>query len=219
MSALYNQKLSEALLSVQREFQYSCQIEMFDVSEHFTTIYTNPSDYDFDDEKIKTYYTHSRALQAKNYDGTSCGYMFWDEIHPSEAMHTALANHALEFMHEKFELLSPTHESEKLNTHAQLLKDFGYKFDIYNQKNNEAWFGVYSFFSYPTLTIDIELSAFENLEHILHHAFTIKTDYVLEIFKQLGWIDNKLQFTASTPVEIIQIEEQRQGSHHVIPCL
>lgn len=220
MSLLYNQKLSEALQDVQREFQHSCQIEIFDVREHFTTIYTNPSDYGFDSGKIKTYYTQSRALQAKNYDGTSCGYMFWDEIHPSEAMHTALADHALEFIHEKFELLSPTNESGKHNKRTQLLKEFCYQLDSYNQKNNEAWFGIYSFFSYPTLTIDTKLSAFENLENIFHHAFTLKTSYVLDIFQNLGWIDSKLRFTDSTPVEIIQIEEQRQGSHHlVIPGL
>lgn len=214
MSALYNQKLTAALQSVQREFQHSCQIEMFDVSEHFTTIYTNPVDHGFDSSKMKKYYTQSRALRSKAHDGSSDGYMFWDEIHPSEDMHTKLADHALEFIHEKFELLSPTNESGKQNTHTQLLKDFSYKFDVYNQKNNEAWFGVYSFFSYPTLEIDTDLSADENLEHILHHAFTLKTDYVLDIFKQLGWIDRKLRFTTSTPVEIIQIEEQRQGAHH-----
>ena len=210
MSALYNQKLSEALLSVQREFQHSCQIEMFDVSDHFTTIYTNPSDYGFDNSKMQKYYTQSRALCSKDYDGSSADYMFWDEIHPSEDMHTKLADHALEFIHEKFELLSPTNESGKNNTHIQLLKDFSYKFDIYNQKNNEAWFGIYSFFSYPTLTIDTKLSASENLEHIIYHTFTLKTDYVLDIFKDLGWIDSKLRFSGATPVEIIQIEEQRQ---------
>lgn len=214
MSALYNQKLSEALQGIQREFQHSCQIEIFNVSDHFTTIYTNPGDFGFHIDKRKKYFTQSHELRSKCHDGSSNGYMFWDEIHPSEDMHTKLADHALKFIHEKFELLSPTNESGKNNTHAKLLKKFSYKFDIYNQKNNEAWFGVYSFFSYPTLTIDTELSAFENLENIFHHAFTLKTFYVLDIFKQLEWIDRKLRFTASTPVEIIQIEEQRQGSHH-----
>ncbi len=99
-SEYFNKQLAARCEELNKKYKDSpINLSVFDVHSQFEEVYKNPSQYGFEQDKLKKPYTDSAEFE-KNKINPECiekiispakGYMFWDDVHPTMAMHHFLA--------------------------------------------------------------------------------------------------------------------------------
>jgi len=173
----FNTLLSEKILNIKNEYP-NCSIDLYDVNSVFSLVAETPQEFGLDANKIDTpltnapkFYTFSKEEENR--------YMFWDEVHPTEAMHKILSiklSSAILALNYDFEA-----PKESL---VQLFKE-AYGINLENAQ--QAWCGMFTrkpSFNYldPNLT----------LETIFTHAYKEKGRTLNVIQNDLGWVDRNL---------------------------
>jgi len=101
-SEYFNRQLAarcEVLNKKYKDTLTPINLSIFDAHSQFEEVYKNPKQYGFDEDKLKTPYTHSAEFEKnqKNPEliakktSPAKGYMFWDDVHPTMAMHHLIA--------------------------------------------------------------------------------------------------------------------------------
>ncbi|BCA96029.1 thermolabile hemolysin [Legionella antarctica] len=101
-SEYFNMQLATRCEELTKKYQdspRSLNLSVFDVHSQFEEVYENPSLYGFDQDKLKIPYTASAEFEKNKINprlvagkiSPAKGYMFWDDVHPTMAMHHFLA--------------------------------------------------------------------------------------------------------------------------------
>jgi len=122
-SKYFNQQLAAKCQELNEK--YGANLSVFDVSGLFEEVYHNPEKYDFDKDKLTTPYTTSAVFKENENNpvdkaekiSPAKGYMFWDDVHPTETMHNWLAEKFQDKYNNAFEFVSP--EPIKLKAHEE----------------------------------------------------------------------------------------------------
>lgn len=179
-------------------------IDLFDANKAFTHVYHNPENYGFDRNKLTQPYTEIKGFNLNNPPSAK-GYMFWDKIHPTEAVHEIIAQNFETEYTEKYEFAVP---------HESLITVFR---EHYGQKWKDDLDGFFGFFRKSRFTNykDKGLS----LDEIFRHALFEDGKRSRAVIMQLGWIDSNGQLLA-THKPLVQAWEQVQKDHQETPsCL
>ncbi|CEG57885.1 SGNH/GDSL hydrolase family protein [Legionella fallonii] len=105
----FNRKLAERCAELNQKYKdlhIPINLYIDDINTDFKKIYDNPEQYGFDKSKQKTPFTSSEQFEKdkenpeyeKDKLSPADGYMFWDDVHPTEDMHNRLG----EIFKEKF---------------------------------------------------------------------------------------------------------------------
>ena len=86
-----NSKLEEAIDVLKRDFP-DCSFHIFDANHHFVNAYSNPESFGFEKALRHQPFIESRAFKDDDPTTTAASYIFWDDVHPTEAVHVILAN-------------------------------------------------------------------------------------------------------------------------------
>jgi phospholipase/lecithinase/hemolysin len=142
----FNQKLRNEIQTTLQNYP-ELDIQLFPLSERFDVIYNNPESYGLAQNINKT----DPLLSINPKDVDPNGYMFWDDVHPSNLMHHALAQEVYKFYQQNYNLQPPVEISEPccpLNIAKGLLAMFKDKYtreydDYSNQLINlSRFFGL-----------------------------------------------------------------------------
>ena len=157
----------------------------------FTGAYENPEQYALDREK-----RHSPLIDCKSYHDShdpvfAKGYMFWDSVHPTEAVHALLAK---DFHDNCF---APNHDF--IVPHETLLQQFREAYGARLEKDKARCFGFFSrsYIDYKNASLDI----------IFNHALHEKGFRTLDMITELGWIHPNKHRRSEHP-SIIQAMER-----------
>jgi phospholipase/lecithinase/hemolysin len=142
----FNQKLHNEIQTTLKNHP-ELDIQLFPLSERFDVIYNNPESYGLPKNINKT----DPLLSINPKDVDENGYMFWDDVHPSNLMHHALAQEVYRFYQQNYNLQPPVEIAEPccpLNVAKGLLVMFKDKYtreydDYSNQLINlSRFFGL-----------------------------------------------------------------------------
>lgn len=103
------QTKSLELIKKYKELGIPVNLSVFDVNEQFKEVYSNPEQYGFDRDKLKSPYVESalfkenqkNPIDQKEHISPAKGYMFWDDVHPTATMHDWLAERFKEKYYDK----------------------------------------------------------------------------------------------------------------------
>lgn len=82
----FNQCLIQQIQSLIDEHP-QCSIAIYDVNQLFTNAYHNPEVFGLEEEKKHTPFIKSKDFEDTDNQKPAKGFMFWDEVHPTEAVH------------------------------------------------------------------------------------------------------------------------------------
>jgi phospholipase/lecithinase/hemolysin len=182
----FNQVLKQESRKLKRELtsKYGdVELDVFDVSSVFSDAYENPNKYGIDEDKLTTPYTKSNDFEIKK-DNTSPakGYMFYDDVHPTEDVHEVLAQKFYDSkIFKKYQMQAP---SEDLI--AQFIEAYGARLEKEQHRFFIGWM-YKSNLSYKKDSL--------SLKDILNHAFGKdgkgSGKRTRQVIEKLGWIDSK----------------------------
>tara|TARA_R110002126_G_C10490915_1_gene504541 strand:+ start:4518 stop:5828 length:1311 start_codon:yes stop_codon:yes gene_type:complete len=89
VSDYFNQELHTQLEHLKIKYP-ACQLDIFDANALFCDAYENPSKYALDESTKTQPFLDSVAFKDDDPSTTADGYMFWDDVHPTEAVHLTL---------------------------------------------------------------------------------------------------------------------------------
>jgi len=185
----FNERLTEEIEKIKNQ-QPDCIINFYDVNQMFTAAYNNPEVYDLDEDKKHSPLIKSQHFQNTNDPAAAKGYMFWDEVHPTEAVHAILAN---DFNHNCFEQHYIFQVPEET-----LLRQFREAYGLQWSQDKEACFGFFKQSRIKYREAD--------LETILMHALYEGGHRTNVVIRGLGWIDQNKQCSSEHTSIITALE-------------
>lgn len=185
-SAYFNEKLKAEIESL-RELYPFCTFEVFDLSSKFTDIYDHPENYRIDPAKQKIPYITSKDFKIEaNHTSPAPGYMFWDIVHPTTAVHDTLARWAYEEVSKKFKFSAPSpltkNEPILFVSETALCAAFKKKYNIEREQQRHGYFAMF-------VSKTPELQKEMTLKEILNRALYKNDQFVRHILIDLQWID------------------------------
>lgn len=175
-----------------------CTFNLFDANALFIEAYETPEAFGLDKKKRHNPFLDSRAFKDNDPTTTAAGYMFWDDVHPTEAVHVHLAN----TFYEQIFQLNYHFEFAKQTFVRQFEKAYGMAWE----KASHGWCGSCSHVELDYLASDL------TLENILHCAIYDNAPRVRTIVQKLGWIDKTGACTGDNPA--LTEAWQAMQSHH-----
>ena len=89
VSEYFNQELHFQLETLKTKYP-TCQLDIFDANGLFCDADENPNKYALDESKKAQPFLESDAFKDDDPSTTAEGFMFWDDVHPTEAVHLTL---------------------------------------------------------------------------------------------------------------------------------
>ncbi len=173
-----NQILIERIPAIRAKHP-ECSILIYDAYALFGKAWNDPAAFGLDEDKKHQPYTTSKDFKISDDSSIDKGYMFWDEVHPTETMHRCLAQgfytvfgkfYSFEMpMDPPLEQFRQAYGKRLAMDRARFLGDF--------RRSNIAY-------KDPELTH----------EKIIHHAFHEKGFRTMDVIVGLDWVtrDRKL---------------------------
>lgn len=117
-SIYFNQLLAQRLQALEEKYAKlipEVSIRLFDVASIMQEVYSNPKEYGFDPDTLKSPYIESQEFKdnKKNQHyrekgvSPSQGFMFYDDVHPTEDLHDMLGQYYLNFAAQRFSFINP----------------------------------------------------------------------------------------------------------------
>ncbi len=165
------EKVDELMLNVPH-----CQITVFDANQLFTEAYMNPAKFGLDEAKKHQPFLESEAFKDHDETTTAEGFMFWDEVHPTEALHHQLASYLYPIFTTHYQFQLPK---------ESLLQQFQEAYGMKWQSDQEKWSGRLHRSNIDYMHAD--------LQTIIRHGLFEKGYRTRGIIQQLGWVDQGKQ--------------------------
>lgn len=194
-SVYFNQQITAQVEKLRAKYaNLQVFIDVFDVFSLLNEVYTNPTQYGFDQEKINIPYTSSEqfkqnadniANQAEHLSPAQ-GYMFWDDVHPTATLHAWLAERYMDRYESYFVFKSPTTEPSsqaKSKAFREIQDQYGLDVcaKLANQEQSDK--------SIPSrrskLAINIAINKIKIQERKLHNGFNTIAREKAKVLKQL----------------------------------
>ena len=205
LSLYFNKQLAERIGALNTQITEDCAVSVFDVNETFSHAYENPEEYGLN-SKVKT-----RGVSIdfpKIPDEVNAAvedkYMFWDEVHPTAAVHQILAEKFYAKYEKKYDFTAP---------HETLLDIFK---ETYGQKLENQKRDTFGDFRVSNIKY---LSRYLKLEDVFYHALKNDGYRTHSVLVHLGWISTKGQLVSDHPsiVEAYNNVMNRQSNLHFDP--
>ncbi len=209
-SVYFNTKFKQACLQLASKHP-DCSIEVFDVASTLDEVYHRPEQYGFDPLKQKQPYTTSKDFKiTKTHTSPGAGYMFWDDVHPSMALQSILANRFYEKYSKQYQFTKPkvtpqqeVNEASREMTEQQLFNLFKETYQKAFPANNNAYSGFFKSSRLPKGN-DLAEVIEDALYHGDHRSFKVMMD--------LGWFDKNKHLVPNIP-ELIDAKEKADADH------
>lgn len=191
-SVMYFDRLLEEEIDRVKKLHEDCTIHLYDANQLFTHAFHNPEHYGLEEEKKCVPLISSKHYENTNNPLAAKGYMFWDEVHPTEAVHAILAS---DINKKCFEPHYNFHAPEE--TLVQQFKE------AYGLKWEQDRRSVLGFFRRSRIHYRDEQL---NLEAIMKHAMHEDGYRTLAVIQDLGWVNQKKQCTSKHAATIAALE-------------
>lgn len=198
----FNQDLNDAIQQLQIRYP-ACDFNLFDANMLFTQIYHSPEDFGFDKDKRHHPFLYSDAFNDNDPTTTAEGYIFWDEVHPTEAVHVIFANHFFQ------DVFSPNYQFHF--AHQPLIRQFQKAYGMRWEDEKSTTWG-----RFRTSKIDYlnpQLTIQDILEDGLFRGCTLTESVMCE----LGWIDKSGQCISDNPLILEAWKTLQQTEIHAHP--
>lgn len=169
----FNQMLKEKLDEVIQQYP-DCKINVFDANALFSQAYHDPEHFGLDKAKRHQPFLDSRAFKGDDSSLTAKDYMFWDDVHPTEALHVQLAKHFYEYVfsvHYTFGFSQQT-----------AIRKFQEAYGMRWEDESHSTCGLFKKSKIDYLSQDL------TLEKILQHGLHEKGHRTRKVIQSLGWI-------------------------------
>ena len=188
----FNQTLTQQITDLEIKLGESVFIRQYDVHHLFTDAYNNPNQYGIDPDKRTKPLTLSHDFRDTDNPNAAKGYMFWDDVHPTEIVHYYLGRKFLATFNQFFKFEAPIEtllQQFREVYGEQLILEQQDRFRFFNSclRTNE--------FNYKQVTLD----------QVFARA-TSRDEKVLAAMRELHWIDNDNQCITSHSVIINALE-------------
>lgn len=178
----FNRDLEQEILRMKLQEEYStCNIIFFDINKTFSEIYSDPEKYGFDASKKNTPYRSSPQFNANSSEAAK-GFMYWDDVHPTEAMQKLVCSAMYKEVFKSYYFNLPQESP---------LEHFR---DEYGRQWVEDKSGCFGFFRKSRIN---HLQA--NLTEILEHGLYNKGYRTRSVLINLGWINDKNEIISRHP--------------------
>lgn len=166
-------------------------VELIDIETDFNKVYNNPETYHFDPVKKVIPYVESPDFKPDAEVMSSCGSMFWDDIHPSAALHATLAVMMLEQVRSKFDFKAPIpgkKEDARLMFEA-FIRAYHKK---YAADKDSWWFGSWSQSRLPEdfagMHVEGDQDYLPLIAAIIKHAYSDGGKRSYKVMQAIGWV-------------------------------
>lgn len=184
----FNQELKEkgdALGKKLRELDPNSSLDVFDINATFTAAYQTPEKYHLDPKKRHTPYIKSDDFKiTKEHTSPAKGYIFWDDVHPTTAVHALLA----EKFYMKFSLLY-----KFAAPHDTLIEQFR---AVYGDTVGHASAKHHGLFHHKAEFSDYRKAS---LEQVFEHALHKGGKHTQEVLVHLEWINKTGELISRHP--------------------
>jgi len=172
----FNQRLSDEITKLQHRYLGSTYtFSLFDANQLFVEAYENPEHFNLDQDKKHTPFLHSSAFKDDDPKTTADGYMFWDEVHPTEAVHVHLANAFHEQIFSKNYMFSMTEQP--------LVRQFQLAYGMVWEDEKERVYGCFRRSRIKYLAPEI------TLDDIMQHGLFERGYRTKRVIQSLGWLE------------------------------
>ena len=193
----FNDYLTFKLESIKESFPFFT-ISIYDVNQLFTKAYQHPEQCGLDEDKKQLPFVSSAEFKDTDNQARAKGFMFWDEVHPTQAVHQQLAHDMLQAVFlEHYEFCVPR---------DSLLTQFR---ERYGKRWEDDKAGRLGFFRESKINY---LKA--DLARIMFHAIHEKGYRTLDVISDLGWINKNKVLKSSHPLiaeAMREVERLKQG--------
>jgi len=196
VSKYFNDRLTDQVTELQKKHP-DCSFDIFDINAIFQDAYKHPQKYGFDPDKKKSPIIESKGFNFKAVnDKEHRDYIFWDDVHPSAAVHQLLSDKFDEFVSKKYNI-TPVEDS--------LLTKFKHS---YGQKLLDSQRGLFGFFR--NSRIDYKHA---KLEDILRHALSEGGERTRQVITELGLINKNGGLAQTNQPELVKAWEHFKGAN------
>lgn len=186
VSQYFNEELERALNELRGLDEiYNCNIHLFDANALFTQAFENPDQYNLDESIKSDPFINSSIFRKKEQEASAEGYMFWDEVHPTEAVHVELAE---AFFNQVF---APNYRFA--HTLQPLVRKFQKAYGMQLEEDISSSCGMCR-----TQSFD-HLDARVTPEQIVQHGISQDGKRTNKVLRQLGWMDKNNQCESEDP--------------------
>ena len=180
----FNHDLQQAI-TAWRTIHPECTIHLFDANQLFVDAYQHPEKFKLDETKKHEPFLDSRAFKDNDPHTTAAGYMFWDEVHPTEALHVQLA-------HAFYQDIFCQHY--EFNWIAQpLITQFREAYGMKWEDDSHGTCGGMKRSRIDYLSSDLKL------QDILHHGLFNQGHRTFKVMRELGWVHGNKQCASEHP--------------------
>jgi len=181
----FNEKLQEEILDL-KILHPACMFHIFDANQLFVKAYNNPDEFDLHKKKRHTPFLSSSAFKDNDPDTTAEGYMFWDDVHPTEAVHVHLANTFYE------QVFSPYYHFSFAD--QPLIRQFQKAYGmVWDEDKQGVLLGCVKKSKIDYLKSEL------TLDEIMHHGLFNKGKRTQRVMQSLGWVDDNHQCASDHP--------------------
>jgi phospholipase/lecithinase/hemolysin len=157
------------------------KIIFFDTNPYFLSVYNHPEKYGFDNSRIAQPYKQFSTLGAQAAKAGST-FMFWDDVHPSDAMHRCLSGFFYAKLKEHFHFMLPR---------ESVIENFRDEYGKRWLDDKNACFGFFRRSRIQHLNSD--------LVGILRHGLYNKGYRTRDVLRTLGWINHQNKVISNNP--------------------
>ena len=160
-------------------------LSLYDANALFAQAYNNPAAFGLEEEKKHKPFIESKHFQDTQNQLIAKGFMFWDDVHPTQAVHQHLAHDLYQLVFTpKFDFVVPNDD---------LLRQFQECYG--NRWENDLAVCCVGFFRRSR--IDYKNA---DLQTILKHGLYGGGQRTLEVMIKLGWVDKDKRLISTEPL-------------------
>ncbi len=185
VSEVFNLELQRQIDNLRLVYP-GCNIDIFDANGLFKDAYDNPAQYDLDDAKKAQPFLDTSDFKDNNPNTTAEGYMFWDDVHPTEAMHLPLGR----AFHQQ--IFAVNYEFEF--TKKPLLRQFQKAYGMRLEDDQSSWSCMKRKQSFAYLDANTDV------KQIVHHGLFGEGKRTSEVMQQLHWSNKQGECTSDNPL-------------------
>lgn len=181
----FNEKLSQELKTLQSKCP-ACSFNLHDANRTFVAGYQDPAQFGLDPARKAAFFTESDDFNNTKDKRKAQGYMFWDDVHPTQRVHEELAKQLYLALDEKYQLEAPHEPLRDI-----FREHYGRNFEKAESACCSTLFAPKSRINYKD----------ENLtpEKILMHALYEGGSRTKEVIQSLRWINKKGELVSKHP--------------------
>lgn len=176
----FNRKLAIECSKLQKQHPIGT-IKVFDIESYFKEIYFNPGKYQLDRSlRDKPYILFKDKIPPKSKQAPAKGYMFWDDVHPTGAIHGLLANRVYDTYEKEYAF-----KAGRILSEHELFLQFQTRYNAKYYHDKHSLFGLL-----VRKRFEVNLRDPKGLIYqILNHALYENGKRTKSVLLELGWIN------------------------------